>query len=60
MTEKFRYKRLLIRPIRTNFLTQIRSGKIGLAAFLHKCRVPGFESPACPCGWQWETAKHVR
>ena len=43
----------------SSLLTQIRSGKIGLAAFLHKCRVPSFESPACPCGWQWETAKHI-
>ena len=43
----------------SSLLTQIRTGKIGLAAFLHKRRVPGFESPACVCGWQWETAKHV-
>ena len=43
----------------TSILTQIRTGKIGLAALLHRCRVPGFDSPACPCGWQWETAKHV-
>ena len=39
--------------------TQIRTSKMGLAAFLHRCRVPGFESPACPRGWQWETPKHV-
>ena len=43
----------------TSVLTQIRTGKIGLAAFLHRCQVPGFESPACPCGWQSETAKDV-
>ena len=43
----------------SSLLAQIRTGKIGLAAFLHKCRVPGFESPACSCGWQWETAKHI-
>ena len=43
----------------TSILTQIRTGKIGLAAFLHKCRVPGFSSPAHRCGWQQETAKHV-
>lgn len=43
----------------SSLLTQIRTGKIGLAAFLHRCRVPGFESLACPCGWQWETAKHI-
>ena len=43
----------------TSVLTRTRTGKICLAAFLHHCRVPGFESPACPCGWQWETAKDV-
>ena len=43
----------------SSLLTRIRAEKIGLVAFLHQRRVPGFESPACPCGWQWETAKHV-
>ena len=43
----------------SSLLTQLRTGKIGLAGFLHTCRVPGFESLACPCGWQQETAKHV-
>ena len=43
----------------SSLLTQIRTGKIGLAAFLYQRRVPNVESPACPCGWQWETAKHV-
>ena len=32
-----------------SILTQIHTGKIGLAAFLRKCQVPGFESVACPC-----------
>ena len=35
------------------------TGKVGLAAFLCKRRVPGFPTPACSCGAQWETAKHV-
>ena len=43
----------------SSLLTQIRTGKIGLAAFLHQRRVPGVDSPACPCGWRWETAKHI-
>ena len=34
-------------------------GRIGLAAFLNKARVPGVESPACQCGWARETAAHV-
>ena len=37
----------------------MRTGKIGLAAFLCKRRIPGFPTPACCCGAQWETAKHV-
>ena len=43
----------------SSLLTQIRTGKIGLAGFLHTCRVPGFEPPACPCGWHRETAQHI-
>ena len=37
----------------------MRTGKIGLAAFLGIQQVPGFLTPACCCGVQWETAKHV-
>ena len=43
----------------SSLLTQLRTGKTGLAGFLHTRRVPGFEPPACPCGWQQETAKHI-
>ena len=43
----------------SSILTQMRTGKIGLAAFLCRRRVPGFPTPACCCGAQWETAKHV-
>ena len=42
-----------------SILTQIRTGKTGLAAFLHRRRVPGFSSPLCPCGQGAETPKHV-
>ena len=40
-------------------MMQIKSGKIGFAAFLHQCRYPGFESPACSCGWGRQDTKHV-
>ena len=30
----------------------------GLPAHLQGT-VPGFESPACPCGWHQETARHT-
>ena len=43
----------------SSLLTQIHTGKIGLASFLHTCQVPSFESPACPCGWHQETARHI-
>ena len=43
----------------SSILTQVRTGKIALAAFLCKRRVPGFPTPACSCGAPWETAKHV-
>ena len=42
----------------SSILTQVRTGKIGLVAFLCKRQVPGFPTPACSCGALWETAKH--
>ena len=38
---------------------QVRTGKIGLADFLHRRKVPGIESPACPCGAPRQTPEHV-
>ena len=43
----------------SSILIQVWTGKIGLAAFLCKRRVPDFPTPACSCGAQWETARHV-
>ena len=48
-----------LRKAESAVITQIRTGRIGLAAFLNMVRVPGMESPACPCGWARETAAHV-
>ena len=38
---------------------QLRTGRVGLADYLYKRRVPGFESPACSCGWGRQTIHHV-
>ncbi len=40
-------------------LTQVRTGRIGLAAFLNKVQVPAYPSPLCRCGQAQETAVHV-
>ena len=49
----------LLKKAESSLATQIRTGKIGLADFLHKHRVPGITSPACPCGWHRQTPEHV-
>ena len=43
----------------TSVITQIRTEKIGLGAFLHQCKVPGYETPQCDCGGGKQTASHV-
>ena len=43
----------------SSLAVQIRTGRIGLASFLNKMRVPGFDSPNCSCGNYAETASHV-
>jgi hypothetical protein len=40
-------------------LIQARTGRTGLAHFLSKARVPGYESPMCNCGLDEETPQHV-
>ena len=40
-------------------LTQIRTGKIGLRAFLFQARVPDIVTPLCRCGNELETPAHV-
>jgi len=48
-----------LRKAESSILTQIRTGRIGLAAFLNKARVPDFPSPKCQCGQAEETASHI-
>ena len=40
-------------------LCQARTEKIGLGAFLHRCRVPEVTTPMCPCGLGNQTAAHL-
>ena len=48
-----------LRKAESSVIVQIRTGRIGLAAFLNKARVPDFPSPLCQCGQAEETAAHV-
>ena len=43
----------------SSLITQIRTEKIGLGAFLHSCRVPGYDTAECMCGGGKHTAAHV-
>ena len=40
----------LLKKAKSSLATQIRTGKISLADFLHKRRISGITSPACPYG----------
>ena len=44
---------------KSSLLAQVRTEKIGLNAFLQGRKVPGFDSPLCPCGRGRETARHI-
>ena len=43
----------------SSLLTQIRTGKIGLAGFLHRRKVPGYASPGCQCGAEYQDVEHL-
>ncbi|KAM3515262.1 hypothetical protein MY11210_001155 [Beauveria gryllotalpidicola] len=43
----------------SSILVQLRTGKIGLNAFLHERRVPGFDSGTCRCGGGPEDIYHM-
>ena len=45
--------------MQSSLATQIRTEKLELKVFLFHCQVPGFDSPACECGWNNQTVKHV-
>jgi hypothetical protein len=52
-----RYKCLCIHQ--SSLLTQIRTGKVGLRAFLFEKKVPDVATPWCQCGGGLETAAHL-
>ncbi len=43
----------------SSVLTQMRTGKIGLAHFLYTCRVPEILTAGCECGWRKQDVRHV-
>ena len=43
----------------STLIVQMRTEKIGLKKFLHFRKVPGFDSPECPCRRGMQSAKHV-
>ncbi len=43
----------------SSLLTQVRTGKIGLNAFLFDCKKPGVATPRCSCGEARETPLHL-
>jgi hypothetical protein len=48
-----------LRKHESSLLTQIRTGKIGLRAFLFDRKVPDINTPRCSCGYARETAAHL-
>jgi hypothetical protein len=48
-----------LKKAKSSVLVQARTGRVGLAHFLNKARVPGYEIPACRCGLRDETAEHL-
>lgn len=43
----------------SSIITQLRTGKIGLNAYLHSRKVPGFDSPNCGCGYRLQSIEYI-
>jgi hypothetical protein len=43
----------------SSIITQLRTGKIGLNAYLHSRKVPGIDNPNCGCGYRLQSIEHV-
>ena len=48
-----------LRKAASALIVQMRTEKIGLKKFLHSRKVPGFDSPECPCRRGMQSAKHL-
>jgi hypothetical protein len=48
-----------LRKAESSVLIQLRTGRIGLAYFLHKAKVLGFDTGQCRCGQGAETPRHL-
>jgi hypothetical protein len=48
-----------LKKAESSVLVQARTGRIGLAHFLNKAQVPGYETPAFRCRLGDATAKHL-
>ncbi|KAM3081301.1 hypothetical protein ACMFMG_012242 [Clarireedia jacksonii] len=43
----------------SSIILQLRTGKIGLNAYLHSRKVPGIDSPNCSCGYRLQSIEHI-
>ena len=48
-----------LRKAESSLAVQLRTEKVGFAAFLYERKVPGVLSPACECGWRRQDPKHI-
>lgn len=57
-----RYNYLIYKDLKraeASIAIQIRSEHIGLRAYLHQRRVPGYDSKRCPCGYLSQNPEHM-
>ncbi|KAI0995165.1 hypothetical protein K3495_g13018 [Podosphaera aphanis] len=48
-----------LKRAQSSIAMQIRSEHIGLKSYLHRRKVPGVDSPNCPCGYLSRNVKHA-
>ncbi|KAI0998080.1 hypothetical protein K3495_g10112 [Podosphaera aphanis] len=48
-----------LKRAQSSIAMQIRSEHIGLKSYLHRRKVPGVDSPNCPCGYLSQNVKHA-